>query len=231
MLGTMLKNARKTARRVRALAAAATKSPTRCSPGAEARRSGPTSIIETFKLGKLFGHFAANRDIDFQVDPGELRAVIGPNGAGKTTFFNLLSGTIAPTERHDQLQGPRRQPRERHGARAPRDRQSVPDREPLPRPDGAAELPPRGARARAGTVRAAGLPPLDAAGRRRRARRARDRAARARPASPTCAPAISRTATRSGSTSRSRSRRSRRSCCSTNPSPACRRTKRARPKR
>ena len=66
-------------------------------PSGEGRRSGPMSIIETFKLGKLFGHFAAVRDVDFRVDPGELRAVIGPNGAGKTTFFNLLSGTIAPT--------------------------------------------------------------------------------------------------------------------------------------
>jgi branched-chain amino acid transport system permease protein len=66
-------------------------------PTGEGRRSGPMSIIETFKLGKLFGHFPANRDIDFRVDPGELRAVIGPNGAGKTTFFNLLAGTIAPT--------------------------------------------------------------------------------------------------------------------------------------
>ena len=66
-------------------------------PVPEGHRSGPLSIIETFKLGKLFGHFAAVRDVDFKVDPGELRAVIGPNGAGKTTFFNLLSGTTAPT--------------------------------------------------------------------------------------------------------------------------------------
>jgi branched-chain amino acid transport system ATP-binding protein/branched-chain amino acid transport system permease protein len=66
-------------------------------PTGEGRRGGAMSIIETFKLGKLFGHFAAVRDVDFRVDPGELRAVIGPNGAGKTTFFNLLSGTSAPT--------------------------------------------------------------------------------------------------------------------------------------
>ncbi|HZX68326.1 MAG TPA: branched-chain amino acid ABC transporter permease, partial [Candidatus Elarobacter sp.] len=39
-------------------------------PGGEGRKSGPISIIETFKLGKLFGHFAANHDIDFKVDPG-----------------------------------------------------------------------------------------------------------------------------------------------------------------
>jgi branched-chain amino acid transport system permease protein len=66
-------------------------------PMAEGHRGGPMSIIETFKVGKLFGHFAAVRDVDFRVNPGELRAVIGPNGAGKTTFFNLLSGTIAPS--------------------------------------------------------------------------------------------------------------------------------------
>jgi branched-chain amino acid transport system ATP-binding protein len=48
-------------------------------------------------LGKSFGHFAANEDINFCVASGELRAVIGPNGAGKTTFFNLLSGTTEAT--------------------------------------------------------------------------------------------------------------------------------------
>jgi ABC-type branched-subunit amino acid transport system ATPase component len=56
-----------------------------------------TAILETKGLGKSFGHFAANADIDFSVAPGELRAVIGPNGAGKTTFFNMLSGTTDVT--------------------------------------------------------------------------------------------------------------------------------------
>jgi branched-chain amino acid transport system ATP-binding protein len=55
------------------------------------------AILETHTLGKFFGRFAANEDIDFSVAPGELRAVIGPNGAGKTTFFNLLSGTTGAT--------------------------------------------------------------------------------------------------------------------------------------
>jgi len=54
-------------------------------------------VIETHRLGKLFGRFAANAEIDFHVEPGELRAVIGPNGAGKTTFFNVLAGTTQPT--------------------------------------------------------------------------------------------------------------------------------------
>ncbi len=56
-----------------------------------------TALLETKGLGKSFGHFAANADIDFSVNAGELRAVIGPNGAGKTTFFNMLSGTTDVT--------------------------------------------------------------------------------------------------------------------------------------
>jgi branched-chain amino acid transport system ATP-binding protein len=54
-------------------------------------------ILQTTGLGKSFGRFAANVDIDFAVAPGELRAVIGPNGAGKTTFFNLIAGTVPAT--------------------------------------------------------------------------------------------------------------------------------------
>jgi len=54
-------------------------------------------VIETHRLGKSYGRFAANAEIDFHVTPGELRAVIGPNGAGKTTFFNVLAGTMQPT--------------------------------------------------------------------------------------------------------------------------------------
>ncbi len=62
-------------------------------------------ILETSKLGKSFGHFAANADIDFSVAAGELRAVIGPNGAGKTTFFNLLAGTTAATSGSIRFKG------------------------------------------------------------------------------------------------------------------------------
>ncbi|HEY2553710.1 MAG TPA: ABC transporter ATP-binding protein [Candidatus Cybelea sp.] len=58
---------------------------------------GAVMPLETQGLGKSFGAFAAVADVDFRVEPGELRAVIGPNGAGKTTFFNLLSGVLEPT--------------------------------------------------------------------------------------------------------------------------------------
>jgi len=54
-------------------------------------------IFRTEGLTKKFDGFVAVDDVDFEIEEGELRALIGPNGAGKTTFFNMLSGTYAPT--------------------------------------------------------------------------------------------------------------------------------------
>ena len=44
-----------------------------------------------------FGGLTALDSVDFEVSPGEIRAIIGPNGAGKSTFFNCLTGVIRPT--------------------------------------------------------------------------------------------------------------------------------------
>ena len=57
--------------------------------------TGPA--IEVRGLSKSFGGIHANRDINFAVEPGELRAVIGPNGAGKSTFFKMLTCEMQPT--------------------------------------------------------------------------------------------------------------------------------------
>jgi ABC-type branched-subunit amino acid transport system ATPase component/ABC-type branched-subunit amino acid transport system permease subunit len=51
-------------------------------------------LLESRGLTKHFGGLSAVNGVDFQVRPGELRAVIGPNGAGKTTFFNVLTGVL-----------------------------------------------------------------------------------------------------------------------------------------
>jgi len=58
-------------------------------------KSGP--ILQTAGLSKHYGGLAANSDIDFSVNYGEIRGVIGPNGAGKSTFFGMLTCEIVPS--------------------------------------------------------------------------------------------------------------------------------------
>ena len=53
-----------------------------------------TPALQVRDLRKSFGAFAAVRDVDLTLAPGERRALIGPNGAGKTTLFNLISGRL-----------------------------------------------------------------------------------------------------------------------------------------
>lgn len=50
------------------------------------------SILKITNLSISFGGIKALRDVELDVEKGELRAIIGPNGAGKTTLFNVISG-------------------------------------------------------------------------------------------------------------------------------------------
>ncbi len=54
-------------------------------------------MIATDGLTKLYGDFAAVRDLSFAVRPGEVMGLVGPNGAGKTTSLRCLAGIIPPT--------------------------------------------------------------------------------------------------------------------------------------
>lgn len=55
------------------------------------------AILKVEGLSKNFGGLSANRNLNLEVEEGEIRGVIGPNGAGKTTFFNVVSGIYRPT--------------------------------------------------------------------------------------------------------------------------------------
>jgi branched-chain amino acid transport system ATP-binding protein len=68
-------------------------------------------MLRTRGLTKRFGGLTAVDDVDFELAEGELCSLIGPNGAGKTTFFDLLTGTLPPTEGVVELQTARAQSR------------------------------------------------------------------------------------------------------------------------
>ena len=49
-------------------------------------------------ITKYFGSFAANSQIDFLVEKGEIHCLLGENGAGKTTLMNILFGLYKADE-------------------------------------------------------------------------------------------------------------------------------------
>jgi branched-chain amino acid transport system ATP-binding protein len=70
---------------------------TDASSPAIARGATAAPILKTELLSVRFGGLAALSEVNFEVAPGEVRAIIGPNGAGKSTFFNCLTGVLRPT--------------------------------------------------------------------------------------------------------------------------------------
>lgn len=59
--------------------------------------SEPTIAIEAKGLTKIYGAFAAIRDVSFAIPKGKVVAFLGPNGAGKSTTMKILTGYMAPS--------------------------------------------------------------------------------------------------------------------------------------
>jgi len=50
------------------------------------------SAISVRGLRKAYGHLEAVREVDFEIEAGEVFGLLGPNGAGKTTTVEILEG-------------------------------------------------------------------------------------------------------------------------------------------
>ena len=57
----------------------------------------PADMLRVSNITKLYGDFAANKNIDFCIKPGEIHALLGENGAGKSTLVKMLYGSLQPT--------------------------------------------------------------------------------------------------------------------------------------
>jgi heme ABC exporter ATP-binding subunit CcmA len=59
--------------------------------------AGKTLCARFDRVSKLFGTFAALRQVSFDLEPGRCYVLLGPNGAGKSTLLRILAGLLRPS--------------------------------------------------------------------------------------------------------------------------------------
>ncbi len=57
----------------------------------------PILCARVDQVSKLFGSFAALRQVSVDLEPGRCYVLIGENGAGKSTLLRILAGLLRPT--------------------------------------------------------------------------------------------------------------------------------------
>ena len=58
---------------------------------------GNSPCARVDQVSKLFGSFAALRQVSVDLEPGRCYVLIGENGAGKSTLLRILAGLLRPT--------------------------------------------------------------------------------------------------------------------------------------
>jgi ABC-type multidrug transport system ATPase subunit len=64
-------------------------------PASEAVRSPFCASLD--RVSKLFGSFAALRQVTVDLEPGRCYVLLGENGAGKSTLLRILAGLLRPS--------------------------------------------------------------------------------------------------------------------------------------
>jgi len=80
-----------------ASASEATTSPSPGHPAPKNSASASPASASLDKVSKLFGSFAALRQVSVDLEPGRCYVLIGENGAGKSTLLRILAGLLRPS--------------------------------------------------------------------------------------------------------------------------------------
>ena len=67
-----------------------------------------TSAVALTDVSKLYGRFAALRNVTAEFAPGRLYVILGENGAGKSTMLRVIAGLIQPTRGQVSVLGSKR---------------------------------------------------------------------------------------------------------------------------
>ncbi len=54
-------------------------------------------MIETFRLSKVYSRDRGIKDINLEINTGEIFGILGPNGSGKSTLIKILATYLEPT--------------------------------------------------------------------------------------------------------------------------------------
>ncbi len=66
---------------------------------------GVFCMIKIFNLSKNFGQFKALKNVNLEVNNGEILGLLGENGAGKSTFLRILSTMLKPSSGSAEICG------------------------------------------------------------------------------------------------------------------------------
>ncbi|HEY7416904.1 MAG TPA: ATP-binding cassette domain-containing protein [Ktedonobacteraceae bacterium] len=75
--------------------------------GSEAYTPSSRPVLQAQGVSKAFGAVQALRDVDFEVNAGEVVGLVGDNGAGKSTLVKVLSGVYIPDSGQISIDGTR----------------------------------------------------------------------------------------------------------------------------
>ena len=67
--------------------------------------TAPQVMLDVRNVTLSFGGVHAIKDVSFNINKGEIRAIIGPNGAGKTSMLNVINGFYNPQDGEITFQG------------------------------------------------------------------------------------------------------------------------------